>query len=173
MERLQPTHRVGDAMVIDMPAAAPAREAPQRRKRKGASRRERQVAQDELIELSAAQTRQVWRGTQPTLGAREVDFAGAGESRSLSAAEINTVVRRDSRAVLDCIERARGNAVLEATVMLEMLVDGTGAVQQVRVGAPAYLFEHGFEACAQRAARAMRFPATGAETIVSAPLELY
>ncbi|HWN69571.1 MAG TPA: hypothetical protein VNM90_18140, partial [Haliangium sp.] len=60
-----------------------------------------------------------------------------------------------------------------ARITAEMLVNGQGQVSKMRVRAPAYLFAHGFYACARRATLGLRFPATGAPTVVTAPYDLH
>lgn len=123
--------------------------------------------------LSEAERALVWRGQAVALPPRDLDFAGGGEGRALDAGEVNAVIRGQSEPVLACIAEARGQAALTAKILIKMLVDGSGRVTKVRTRAPAYLFAHGFQACAERAARAMRFPATGAHTLVDAPYDLY
>lgn len=123
--------------------------------------------------LTDADRRLVWRGDTVALPPKQVDFAGAGETRPLAADEINQVVSSQSGDMLSCITSARGNAELDAEIMVKMLVDGSGNVVKVRVRAPAYLFANDFYPCARRAARSMRFPATGAHTVVDAPYNLY
>lgn len=127
----------------------------------------------DMPELGAADRKLIWKGDAVALPARSVDFGGVGESRSLGPQEINQAIKSQSSAVLSCITVARGNAPLDAQITVKMLVDGGGAVTAVRMRAPAYLFEHGFYTCARKAATAMRFPATGAPTVVEAPYDLY
>jgi hypothetical protein len=74
--------------------------------------------------------------------------------------------------MLDCIRESLAGASLEGDVKLQMLVTGDGRVSQVRVGAPRWLVEHGLADCASAAARRLRFPATGAPTIVDAPFHI-
>ena len=137
-------------------------------------RRNEGPADDQTTELSEAQRRLVWRGDKVALPSREVDYAsGEAEARSLSSGEINQVIKSKSQPVIDCIEEARGNALLKSAVTFELLVDGSGNVARSRVRAPAYLFERGFARCAKDAVRKLRFPATGGHTIVTAPYDLY
>jgi hypothetical protein len=74
--------------------------------------------------------------------------------------------------MIDCIAEARGEAELDARIQVEMLVNGDGQATKMRVRAPAYLFAHGFHACARKAMLGLRFPATGGHTVVSAPYDL-
>jgi hypothetical protein len=113
-----------------------------------------------------------WRGPTISLPARDIDLGAADSSRPLDDREIDDVIERSSDAVLDCVREALAGASLEGEVRLNMLVTGDGKVTQVRVGAPRWLIEHGLAACASAAARRMRFPATGAATIVDAPYHI-
>ena len=99
-------------------------------------------------------------------------MADGDEARALSNGEIDRVIGGQSQPVIACIVEARGNAELEARIQVEMLVSGQGRVQRMRVRAPAYLFDNGFYPCARRAVMALRFPSTGAPTVVNAPYDL-
>jgi hypothetical protein len=122
--------------------------------------------------LTAADKAMSWKGDAVSLPPRTLDMASADEGRPLDSGEINGVLHGDGGAIVDCIGKARGAAELEADITVKMLVGGDGRVTASRVRAPAYLFDHGLLACAQRAARGLRFPATGAPTVVDAPFEL-
>lgn len=134
---------------------------------------------DAIPDLTTADRKMMWKGEAVKLPARSVDFAGDGADsagnagRPLSGSEINQALQGQSSQMIACITQARGNAELQAKITLKMLVDGTGRVKKARVRAPAYLFAHGFYACARKAARAFRFPATGGHTVVDAPFDLY
>lgn len=145
-----------------------------RGKRRHGRRRAGETAGAEIPELTDAQRKLVWRGEKVALPDRQVDYGSAGgEVRSLSPAEINRVIKSRSQPVVDCIDRARGEALLRTAVTFELLVDGGGNVTKSRVRAPVYLFENGFGDCARSAARKLRFPATGGYTVVTAPYDLY
>lgn len=123
--------------------------------------------------LSAADRERVWRGAALSLPARSVDMGSESSARPLQTDEINDTMRRSSQPIMSCIESALAGAELSGgEVELEMLVSGAGAVQKVRVGAPRWLMEHGFADCASAAARRIRFPSTGAPTIVNAPFHV-
>lgn len=122
--------------------------------------------------LTEAERALVWRGEAVALPPRQVDFGEGGGGRPLDGGEINQVIRGQSERMLACIAEARGLARIDATLLVKMLVDGGGKVVKMRARAPAYLFEQGFYPCASKAARAMRFPATGAATVIEAPYEL-
>jgi hypothetical protein len=120
--------------------------------------------------LSASDRERVWRGGALSLPSRSIDMGQDSSARPLDTGEIDDVMRRSSQPIMSCIETALAGAELAGgSVELEMLVSGAGAVQKVRVGAPRWLMEHGFADCASSAARRIRFPATGAPTIVNAP----
>jgi hypothetical protein len=128
---------------------------------------------EDIPVLTEADRALVWKGDAVALPPRQIDMASDSEARALDSGEINAVIRSQSEPVVDCIAEARGNAELDARITVEMLVDGRGQVTKMRVRAPAYLFAHGFHACARRAVQGMRFPATGAPTVVTAPYDLH
>ena len=154
--------------------------APSKRKRRGGGGRASSGGADPVddvgepaVVLTDADRRLEWRGDEVALPSKRVDMAGGGDGRALEGREIQMTISRDGQAMLDCIVRAVGEAPLESTVTLEMLVDGTGRVLKSRVQAPVYLFAHGLLPCAKRAAQQLGFPATGAHTVVTQPFELY
>ncbi len=159
------------------PAVATAQ--PKKKKRRKRSKRGKrpgdvEIALDgEIPKLGAADRKLVWKGEAVKLPTKQVDFAEASEGRPLDAGEINQVIRSQSKRLLSCITSARGNAELDAKITVKMLVNESGRVVKTRIRAPSYLFAHGFYGCASKAARAMRFPATGAHTVVDAPYDLY
>jgi hypothetical protein len=51
-------------------------------------------------------------------------------------------------------------------------VDAAGRVTRTHVEAPAYLVHHGLYDCARRSLTALRFPATGRETVVTVPFDV-
>jgi hypothetical protein len=176
LAQVKPWEREAEATVEPDagPEVAKDTERPRRRtgqRRRGGGTRTVEVTEDAPV-LSAADRAMQRRGDAIALPTREVDFEGPA-GRPLNAGEINQVIRERSGAILDCITEARGQAQLDATVRLELLVDGDGRVVKSAVRAPRYLMQHGFDRCARRAAQAMRFPATGAHTIVDAPFDLY
>ncbi len=124
------------------------------------------------VELSAADRRLVWRGDAVALPPASHDFSKEDSGRALTDAEIDAVVRSNSRAVIDCLARAATGTDLRTPVTLQLLVDGRGRVTRHRVHAPQYLFAQGVAECVAEGLRAWRFPATGAPTVVTAPFEL-
>ena len=166
----------GQAEATTADAGAEVAEADQepKKKRKKRGKRTRSSAPegDDIPELTAADRALSWKGPAVALPPREMDFAGGAEARPLNGSEINSVIKGQGKGVIDCIVEARGNAPLKAEITLEMLVDGNGDVKKVRMRAPKYLYDHGFESCARSAASRMSFPATGAHTVVTAPFTL-
>lgn len=121
--------------------------------------------------LSDADRRLEWRGDDVALPPAKIDMGG-GESRALDDGEINAVVSGQSGGIRDCVAQGATGTDLRATITIKLLVDGNGRVTRSKIQAPRYLFEHGLLACAQRAARGMKFAATGAPTLVTFPVNL-
>jgi len=151
-----------------------------KKKRRGKKRRGKRRAgsgaamADDIPVLTEAEQKLVWKGAKVAIPEKSVDFGSAeGGGRSLSATEINSAIKSGSQSVIDCIDEARGSAVLKSAVTFKLLVDGHGTVTKSRVRAPVYLFDHGFLKCARSAVRSVQFPATGAFTVVTAPYDLY
>ena len=125
------------------------------------------------VEVSPEELRLVWRGPAVSLPARDVDMGGGGGGgRALQQGEIDDGIRAHADAVLACIKKARGDAEIQSTITLQMLVDGQGRVEKSRVRAPVYLMRQGLEACVEAASRGFSFAATGAPTIVTVPFDL-
>lgn len=160
--------------VVSNPDAGPTTEPVAKQGGKSRKKRRAPTAADEGPPvLTAADLELVWKGDPVALPARAVDMGGGDDARALRADEINEVLRARSSAIQQCIAEAAGQAELRASITLEMLVTGEGRVTKVRMRAPQYLFAHGFQACASRAAKSLRFPSTGAPTVVTAPFDLY
>ena len=126
----------------------------------------------EIPTLTEADRALVWKGDTVALPPRQIDMSSDSESRPLDSGEINSVIKAQSGPMIDCIAEARGEAELDARIQVELLVNGDGQPTKMRVRAPAYLFAHGFQACARKAMLGLRFPATGGHTVVSAPYDL-
>ena len=127
---------------------------------------------DERIVLTAADRSMVWRGPKISLPEKNMDFSSGGGGRNLNQGEISDAVNGGQKRLISCVAEARGQAELAAKITLKILVEGNGNASKVRVQAPSYLMKHGLYPCASSAARAMRFPGTGAATIVTVPLDL-
>jgi hypothetical protein len=127
---------------------------------------------DERIVLTAADRTMVWRGPKITLPEKNMDFASGGGGRNLNQGEISDGVNSGQRRLMSCVAEARGQAELATKITLKILVEGDGNASKVRLQAPSYLMKNGLFPCASSAVRAMRFPGTGAATIVTVPLDL-
>lgn len=157
------------------PVAADAAPEPEQPDRRGRKKRPRRTAPDDQGAppvLSAADRAMTWRGPAITLPERSVDMADDREARALSSSEIDDVMRRSSDPILACIQGGMAGAELTGKLELELLVGAQGEVQKVRVGAPRWLVAHGAADCAAAAARRLRFPPTGAPTVVNAPFHI-
>jgi hypothetical protein len=125
-----------------------------------------------MAPLTEADRRMEWRGDEVALPPAKVDMTSRSEARSLDQGEIDGVIRSQAGGVRDCVVQGATGTDLRAAIEVKLLVDGTGRVTRSRMHAPRYLFEHGLLACAQRALGRMRFPATGAPTLVTLPVDL-
>jgi len=125
-----------------------------------------------LVQLSAADRALEWRGDDTTPPKQSIDMTSGRESRSLDNGEIQSVIASQSGGVQSCVVRAAGNTDLAGTIMVKMVVDGSGRVTRSRVQAPHYMFGQGLLACVQGGLRSWKFPATGAPTLVTLPVNL-
>jgi hypothetical protein len=138
-----------------------------------AAQPEAELDEPEPPPLTAADRALEWRGDEVALPPRTVDMAEGGrEARPLDDGEINATLASQSGGVKDCAAQAATNTDLRPTITVKFVVDGRGRVTRSRLEAPHYLFEHGLLGCTQRALARMHFPATGAPTLVTIPVEL-
>ncbi len=126
----------------------------------------------EPVVLTDADRRLEWRGDDVALPPAKIDMGGGGEARPLEDGEINTVISNQTGGIRDCVAQGATGTDLRATITIKLVVDGNGRVTRSKIQAPRYLFEHGLLACAQRAARGLRFSSTGAPTLVTFPVNL-
>ncbi len=127
----------------------------------------------ELPPLTEADRRLEWRGDDVTLPATRIDMGAGGDSRPLEDNEINNTINSQSAGVHDCVVNAATGTDLRATITIKLVVDGGGRVTKSKVHAPHYMFEKkGLLGCTQKALRGMKFPATGAATLVTLPIAL-
>ncbi len=136
---------------------------------------EGEAEETEPVALTEADRRLEWRGDDVALPAtKQVDMSSSSgaEARPLDDGEINAVIAGQSEGVRSCVVQGATGTDLRATITVKLLVDGSGRVTRSRLQAPRYLFEHGLLACAQRALGRMKFPATGAPTLVTLPVTL-
>jgi len=122
--------------------------------------------------LTAADRALEWRGDDVALPAKTIDMAGGGEARALDDGEINTTITSQGGGVTECVVQGATGTDLRGTITVKLLVDGHGKVTRSRVQAPHYLFEHGLLGCTQRALGRIHFPATGAASLVTLPVNL-
>ena len=126
----------------------------------------------ELPKLTDADRRLEWRGDEVALPVMKIDMATKKESRPLEDEEINAAIGGQTGGVRECVTQGAMGTDLAATITVKMLVDGTGRVTRSRLQAPRYLLEKGLLGCTQRALGRLRFPATGAPTLVTFPVNL-
>lgn len=124
------------------------------------------------LPLTTADRALEWRGDDIARPPQKLDLAGPDDARPLDDAEISEALHGQADAVKDCVIQGASNTDLRATITIKLLVDGRGRVTRSRVHAPHYLHEHGLLGCARRAVARIQFPATGAPTQVSFPVNL-
>ncbi|HET9623765.1 MAG TPA: hypothetical protein VFP84_20475 [Kofleriaceae bacterium] len=125
------------------------------------------------VALGAADRALESRGDDTTLPAQTIDMAGGGkDARPLDDGEIGAVINGQGGGLKDCVVQGATNTDLRGTITIKLVVDGRGKVIKTRVQAPHYLLEHNLLGCTQRAAARMHFPATGAPTLVTFPINL-
>jgi hypothetical protein len=122
--------------------------------------------------LSDADRRLEWRGDDVSLPASKIDLGGGGDVRRLDDGEINATISSQSGGVRDCVVQGATNTDLRATITVKLVVDGAGKVTKSKLQAPRYLFEKGLLNCVQRSLSKMKFPGTGAPTLVTLPVNL-
>ncbi len=123
------------------------------------------------ITLTAADRALEWRGEQTAIS-RKIDMTAPDTARPLESSEINSTVSSQTAGVRACVEQGAAGTDLRATITIKLVVEGNGRVTKSQMQAPRYLFEKGLLGCAQRALGQMRFPATGAPTVVTFPINL-
>jgi hypothetical protein len=124
----------------------------------------------QLVQLSAGDRALEWRGDDTSPPAQKIDMTS--DARSLSQEEIQGVISSQSGGVGSCVVQAATNTDLKGTITVRMIVDGSGHVTKSKLQAPKYLLDHGVLACSQHALAKMKFPSTGAQTLVTMPIEL-
>jgi hypothetical protein len=131
-----------------------------------------EAEETEPVVLTDADRRLEWRGDEVALPPTKIDMTSGAEARPLDDGEINAVVSGQTDGVRACVVQGATGTDLRATITIKLLVDGTGRVTRSRLQAPRYLLDHGLLACGQRAFGRMKFPATGAPTLVTFPVNL-
>ena len=123
------------------------------------------------VVLTASDRALEWRGENTAIS-RNIDMTAPGDARPLETGEINSTVSSQTGGVRACVEQGAAGTDLRATITIKMVVEGTGKVARSQLQAPRYLFEKGLLNCAQRALGQLKFPATGAPTVVTFPVNL-
>jgi hypothetical protein len=126
-----------------------------------------------LVQLSAGDRALEWRGDDTSPGKQTIDMNSSAESRSLDNGEIQATISSQSAGVQSCVVKAASNTDLTGTITVKMVVEGNGKVTRSRVQAPRYMFSQGLLGCVQGALRGWKFPATGAPTLVTLPVNLF
>jgi hypothetical protein len=124
----------------------------------------------QLVQLTAADRALEWRGDDTTRPAQKIDMTSGAEARSLDDGEIRSTIDSQSSGAQQCVMQGATNTNLAGTINVKLIVDGSGHVTKAKVQAFHYMFEHGLLACVQHAVKAMKFPATGASTLVTMPI---
>jgi len=124
----------------------------------------------QLVQLTAADRVLEWRGDDTTRPPQKIDMTNGAEARSLDDGEIRSAIDSQSSAAQQCVMQGATNTNLSGTITVKLIVDGTGHVTKAKVQAFHYMFEHGLLACVQRAVKGMKFPAAGASTLVTMPI---
>jgi hypothetical protein len=151
-------------------AAAERSRGKRRRPRPSAGAPER----ESLRRVSAADLKPTSEG--PSLrGTDRVDLTGDSDAagRELSTEEIDAKVRSSDDKIVACIDRARKDFDLDrGRVVVGFRIERSGAVEKVRVSAPALLLRNGLHECIRGVVRSLRFPATSRALVMSYPFEL-
>ncbi len=123
------------------------------------------------IALTATDRALEWRGENTAIS-RKIDMNAPGDARPLESGEINSTVSSQTGGVRACVEQGAAGTDLRATITIKVVVEGNGKISRSQLQAPRYLFEKGLLGCAQRALGQIKFPATGAPTVVTFPVNL-
>ena len=126
-----------------------------------------------LVQLSAADRGLEWRGDDTSPGKQTIDMNSGGESRSLDNGEISNAISSQSGGVQSCVMKAATNTDLSGTITVKMVVEGNGKVSRSRVQAPRYMHNQGLVSCVKGQLSGWRFPATGAPTLVTLPVNFH
>lgn len=149
-----------------------------RRVRRPAGQPNAQPAADEELDetapptLTDADRRLEWRGDEVALPTRKLDAAADHETRPLDDGEIASTLSSQGGAVRECVVKSATGVELRGSYEIGLLVDGNGRVTKSRMHAAHYLFEMGLLSCVKGALGRMKFPATGAPTKVTFPIDL-
>jgi hypothetical protein len=126
----------------------------------------------QLVQLSAAERAMEWRGDDTTPPKQTINMGATDDARPLSDDEIRQVIDSQSAGVQSCVVQAATNTDLSGTITVRMIVDGSGRVTRSKLQAPRYMHEHGLLSCVKGALSRIKFPSTGAATLVTMPINL-
>jgi hypothetical protein len=152
-------------------AAAPVKETPHRRKRRGNGAVGGPAAPE--LKLSPGDERMTTSGD--ALGRPEhIDLTQPGDDgRELSQDDLDNAFRPAQAEISHCISDAVGDYPLESgKIEVAFRVERSGAVKKLRVEAPQLLMRRGLYACVRTAVTAVRFPASGGANVVTYPFAL-
>ena len=124
----------------------------------------------QLVALTPADRAMEWRGDDTTRPPQKIDMAGGAEARSLDDGEIRATIDSQSAPAQQCVMTAATNTNLAGQISVKLVVDGTGHVIKSKVQAFHYMFAHGLLECMHGAVAKLKFPATGASTLVTMPI---
>lgn len=125
------------------------------------------------LQLSVADRTMEWRGDDTSLPPQKIDMSNESAARSLSDHEIQSTIEAQSGPLRSCVATSATNTELSGTMTVKLVVDGNGRVTKAKLSAFRYMFEQGLLSCVRRAVESLRFPATGAPTLVTLPMEVH
>lgn len=106
-------------------------------------------------------------------GTEVINLAEArGGDHELSQEEIDAVFRPRQKAIIDCIDEARGEAQLGGQLAVAFRIQRSGKISGVRVEAPAWLIDHGLLGCVRGVVQPLSFPPSSKAQIVTYPFTL-
>ena len=126
-----------------------------------------------LVQLSSADRAMEWRGDDTSPPKQKLDMSSNAESRTLDNGEVQSGLSSISGGVQNCVMQAATNTDLAGTITVKMVVEGTGRVSRSRVQAQHYMFSQGLLACVKGQLARASFPATGAPTLVTLPVDFH
>jgi len=124
----------------------------------------------QLVQLTAADRAMEWRGDDTTRPAQKINMGESAESRSLDDNEIRSTIDAQSGPAQQCVMAGATNTNLSGQISVKLVIEGNGHVTRVKVQAFHYMFEHGLLNCIRSAVGKMKFPQTGASTLVTMPI---
>ncbi len=102
-----------------------------------------------------------------------IDLGQGGDERELPQAEIDRVWAGVEPQLSRCITEAVGDWPLESgKIEVGYRIEKDGAVHKVRITAPALLVKNGLVGCMRPKVTQLRFPRSGAASVVTFPFQL-